>query len=104
LFVIWVQARELLEAGAHVSVEGAKGLSMEAGGHGSDGIHHFAKAAAVAQQQQSHLRVGQFPQGTQERQRLVNSSLGVLVAERRGAYGSTKKLTVPIADNLDGGG
>ena len=81
LLLIWVQTRELLEAGPNSSVKSLQRFGVEAGWHNPGGKHHFAKREAAAEQLQRDLRVWQLTKQGQEAQGLVNATLSVLVAE-----------------------
>ena len=81
LFVIWVQASELFEAGPYCSIEGLEGVSMEAGGHNPHGVDHFAKAGTAAEKFRGDLGVGHLTKSREDPKGLGNTSLRVSVAE-----------------------
>jgi len=100
LFVVRVGARELLEAGPDVNVEGLQGSSVEAGGHNPGRKDQLAEARAVAEQLQGNLRVRKLPQGLQNLGGLADPCPRVLVAELAAPDGPTKELEVAIPNDL----
>ena len=98
-----VQAHELLEASAHLSVEGLQGASVVTGRHCPDGVDHLAKAGTATKQLQGNLWVWDLAEGSEDPERLVNPSMCVLLAEVRSSDRPSQQFEVTVPDDFEVG-